>query len=84
MQPYPLDPTVQLGMSVLGELVRRARRAAGLSQRRLAQLCMLNQSTISRLENGLLRHLRFTTLARLLGILNDPLLGSPPRLTRWS
>jgi transcriptional regulator with XRE-family HTH domain len=71
-------------MSVLGEMVRRGRRATGLSQRGLAARCQLNQSTISRLENGNLRHLRLLTVARVLGVLYDPLLGDAPRLTRWS
>ena len=82
---YELDPTRQLGLSTLGLLVRQWRLLTGLSQRQLALKVGLNQSTISRLETGLLRSLRLVTLARIIGVLHDPLLGEPPRrLNRWS
>jgi transcriptional regulator with XRE-family HTH domain len=60
------------------------RLSAGLSQRQLAWLIGVNQSTISRLENGRLRYLRFQRLAEVFGILDDPLLGRAVPTTRWS
>jgi transcriptional regulator with XRE-family HTH domain len=84
IQPYELGASEQLGMSRIGELVRLRRRASGLSQRALADRCGLNQSTICRLERGQLRTFRLRNLALVFGILEDPLLGAQPRLTRWS
>jgi transcriptional regulator with XRE-family HTH domain len=84
MQPYALEEMVQLGMAVIGNHVRQGRLACGLSQRQLARMAMLNQSTISRLENGQLRLFRFQRLALVFGALNDPLLGRKPRPNRWS
>src|SRR3712207_6036812 len=84
MQPYELDDTLQIGMSALGATGRRNREAVGLWQRQLGRLVGMNQSTISRLENGQLRRLRFERLAMVFGVLNDPLLGRRPRENRWS
>jgi ribosome-binding protein aMBF1 (putative translation factor) len=84
MRPYPLDAMAQLGMSTIGIIVRGGRLACGLSQRQLAALAGMNQSTISRLENGQLRHFKFQRLATVIGVINDPLLGRPARPNRWS
>jgi DNA-binding XRE family transcriptional regulator len=85
IRPYELDPVEAIGLEVLGDLVHRVRRLNGLSQRSLGALCGVHQSTISRLERGRLRCLRLRTLARILGVLHDPLQGrAPTRLTRWS
>jgi predicted transcriptional regulator len=48
-----------------GSLLRRARRTAGLSQRALAQAAEVPQSTVGRIEAGLINP-RVTTLAKLL------------------
>ena len=84
IHPYPLPPTVQLGMAVIGLHVQKGRRVACLTQRELAARCGLHQSTISRLENGGLRTLRLRTLALILGVLYDPTLADEPPPTRWS
>jgi Helix-turn-helix domain len=59
------------GMVAIGESVRRARLRAGLSQRHLGRLCGLDQSIISRLENGKLANLRWWRFAALVGALGD-------------
>jgi hypothetical protein len=65
-------PGVSLaGMTAIGESVREARRRAGLSQRHLGKLCGLDQSVISRLENGKLANLRWWRFAALVGVLGD-------------
>jgi ribosome-binding protein aMBF1 (putative translation factor) len=84
VRPFDVSPTVALGLDIIGQQVLRARRAAGLSQRQLGAMVELNQSTISRLENGLLRTFRLVNLARILGVLHDPLLGGPIAVNRWS
>jgi transcriptional regulator with XRE-family HTH domain len=48
-----------------GSLLRRARRKAGLSQRALAQAAEVPQSTVGRIEAGLINP-RVATLAKLL------------------
>ena len=59
------------GMVALGQSVRRARWRAGLTQRHLGKLCGLDQSVISRLENGKLANLRWWRFAALVGVLGD-------------
>jgi len=59
------------GLVALGESVRRARWRAGLTQRHLGKLCGLDQSVISRLENGKLANLRWWRFAALVGALGD-------------
>jgi predicted transcriptional regulator len=63
------DATVQRGMAVIAEVVRRGRQAAGITQQRLAEAAGLHQSTISRLERAELRSMRFVRLARVIGAL---------------
>ena len=65
-------PSVSLaGMVAIGESVREARRRAGLSQRHLGKQCGLDQSVISRLENGKLANLRWWRFAALVGALGE-------------
>jgi transcriptional regulator with XRE-family HTH domain len=51
---------------MFGAALRDARNGAGLSQRSLAHIAWLNQSTISRVESGTVGGLRYETLMRLL------------------
>ena len=74
------EPLVADGTQLLGLMVRRRRLRFGLSQRRLALLAGFDQSVISRLENGLLRGMRyrrFAILVAILGGLDEH--GPPPR-----
>jgi DNA-binding XRE family transcriptional regulator len=84
IRPHPVEPRVEIGLEFIGRLVLRMRRSAGLSQRALGARAGVHQSTISRLERGKLRALGLLRLAAILGVLDDPLLGMPPRLTHWS
>jgi hypothetical protein len=59
------------GMLAIRESVRRARWRAGLTQRHLGKLCGLDQSIISRLENGKLANLRWWRFAAVVGALGD-------------
>lgn len=45
-------PSIVRSPKLLGEALRRARRAAGLTQTELGQRTNLRQATISSLENG--------------------------------
>jgi len=68
------------GAEAIGRLVRARREQLGLSQRALAEVILLDQSVISRLENGLVVSLRWRRLVRLVGELGgldprDPLPG---------
>ena len=63
------DATVQLGMAVIAEVVRRGRQGAGITQQRLADAAGMHQATISRLERGELRAMRLVRLARVIGAL---------------
>ncbi|HEU0235080.1 MAG TPA: helix-turn-helix domain-containing protein [Candidatus Limnocylindrales bacterium] len=65
------DPIVHFGMEVLGSSIRRARRARGWSQAKLASSAQLSPSTISKLESGTLQGMRLYTLARVIAALNS-------------
>lgn len=51
---------------LFGSAMRRARLSVGVSQRGLASMAGLNQSTICRLELGTIGGLRYATLMRIL------------------
>jgi transcriptional regulator with XRE-family HTH domain len=80
------DPDVQRGLLIIGQAVLRSRLGSSMTQRQLAFHVGLNQSTISRLERGQLRAMRFTSLARLINGVNlrpeDLLPGGPPGPSR--
>jgi predicted transcriptional regulator len=54
-------------MRALGADIRRARWQCGISQAGLEVLSGVDQTTISRLENGLAPGLRLVRLAKILG-----------------
>jgi len=66
---------------MLGDLIRRARYARGLSQARLEQWSGVDQTVISRLELGRPVGLRLRTLLRLLDALG--IVGLEPRYAPW-
>jgi DNA-binding XRE family transcriptional regulator len=63
--PQGQPPGIQRGLGLIGESLRRARHRAGLSQRQLEEMSGVDQSTISKLENGRLVSLRLVRLAAL-------------------
>jgi hypothetical protein len=68
-QPYR-DPQRQHGFDLIGEMVRARRHRLGWSQRYLEMLSGIDQTVISRIENGKqygLRWLRFADLVDALG-----------------
>lgn len=81
LPPRPFDRAIdanradamRVGAVTIGDAVRDLRLEAGLSQRQLAWRVGFAQSTISRLETGSLRGLRFKNLAIIVGALRlDP------------
>jgi hypothetical protein len=78
-----MDPVTRSGFELIGRLVRRRRQQLAISQRQLEHLCGVDQTVISRLENGKLGGLRWSRFADLVGALGD--LGEadpPPAWTR--
>jgi DNA-binding Xre family transcriptional regulator len=73
-------PEVQRGWEILGAMVKRRRIALHWSQRDLQRAAGINQSAISRLENGRLSGLRMARFARLVDAMNglDPDAAHPP------
>jgi len=61
----PLPAREVAGLRHLGFIIRSARLRLGYSQRQLERLSGVDQTTISRLENGRLRSLRLVRLAAL-------------------
>jgi transcriptional regulator with XRE-family HTH domain len=63
-------------------MIKRRRAAASMSQRKLERLTGIDQSVISRLENGKQYGLRWSRFARLVGVLDG--LDEPARApTPW-
>ena len=63
------DPLVQRGMAMLGRAVRRARHRNGWTQRELEARTGIDQSTISKFENGRRLGLRFSRFAMIVAVL---------------
>ena len=63
---YLEDPVIKRGLDLLGRALYEGRRRVGLSQRGLAARCGVDQSTISRLENGKLSGIGLYRLARVI------------------
>ena len=61
----PLSVRELASLRHLGFIIRSARLRLGYSQRQLERLSGVDQTTISRLENGRLRSLRLVRLAAL-------------------
>lgn len=59
-----------LNLEELGQAIRRARLARGLTQAQLAQTAGLTRVTLNQLENGLIRELGVRKLTALLGQLD--------------
>ncbi len=78
--------TIVRSPQLLGSALRRARRAAGLTQRALGERTGLRQATISALENGEGATLDtvFAVLAALdLDLAVDPRADTVPALDTW-
>lgn len=78
-----VDPLTLRRFELIGGLVRRRRQRLSISQRQLEHLCGVDQTVISRLENGKLGGLRWSRFADVVGALGglgeaDP----PPARTR--
>jgi transcriptional regulator with XRE-family HTH domain len=73
---WPTDRRVRRGFVSIGGVVRRRRHQIALSQRAVERLSGVDQTVISRLENGKLYGLRWARFARIvdaLGGLDDSL-----------
>lgn len=66
----PLSVRETAGLRYIGSQLRRARLGNGWSQRRLERASGVDQTTISRLENGQLLSLRLLRIAALMQALS--------------
>lgn len=64
-----LDPLTREGMQLVGAAVKRRRLRLGLSQTRLEHMTGIDQTTISRLERGRRRGLRWSRFTLLVAVL---------------
>jgi transcriptional regulator with XRE-family HTH domain len=60
------DSEATAARAAFGAALRQARKDQGLSQRALADLARLHQASISHVERGRVRGMRYRTLMRLL------------------
>ena len=77
-----LDPKTIRGFELIGRLVRRRRERLGITQRQLELLSGVDQTVISRLENGRLGSLRWSRFAKIVGALGG--LGDDDPLPSWT
>jgi transcriptional regulator with XRE-family HTH domain len=78
---YAHDRHPSRSRQLVGELIRKARHARGLSQERLGEWSGLDQSVISRIETGRPIGLRFVTFLRVLDALG--ITGLQPTYDAW-
>ena len=64
-----LDPDTRAGLLLLGEAFAKLRSSRGISQRGLANMVDLSQSSISRFEAGIAPGMRARRMARMLAVL---------------
>ncbi len=76
---YDLTPMVEIGLDRIAVWVRDARRASGMTQQHVENVSGVDQTIVSRLENGRLYSIRFVRLAAVIGAVHD---SRPPR-DRW-
>ena len=79
-------PEAQRGWEIIGAMVKRRRMALGWSQRDLQDATGFHQSSISRLERGILAGIRFSTFARIVSLMNGLDIDAPHpalRRPRW-
>jgi DNA-binding Xre family transcriptional regulator len=76
---WPSDRRIRRGLELIGGTVKRRRERLALSQRQLQQLSGVQQSGISRLENGKLTGIRWQRFARLVDALDGLEYVAPPR-----
>jgi transcriptional regulator with XRE-family HTH domain len=67
---WPADRQVRRGFELIGRIVKRRRHRLALSQRQLERLSGVDQSVISRLENGKLYGLRWARFAKIVEALD--------------
>jgi predicted transcriptional regulator len=67
-----VSPEIERGLTAIGVWIRVARRDAGMTQQHLENVSGVDQTVISRLENGRLLSIRFVRLAAIVGALRDP------------
>jgi transcriptional regulator with XRE-family HTH domain len=74
----PRKPEEQRGFDLVGSTIRRKRLALGWTQRTLEAYSGIDQTVISRLENGKQYGLRWVRFARLVDALDGLELSPPP------
>lgn len=81
---WPTDRRVLRGLALLGRIVKLRRGQRGLSQRQLETLSGVDQTIISRLENGKLYGLRWARFARIVDALGGLDVSLPaPETPAW-
>lgn len=75
-----ITPVIEVGLVEIGFWVREARRQAHMTQQHVENVSGVDQTIISRLENGRLQSLRLVRLAAVVAAVRD----IRPRPSRWS
>jgi len=84
MRQERTDPESQAALDRLGVDISRLRARGGLSQRRLAEIARVDQSTISRLERGLAPGVAITSVARIIVALDGHVTRLSPTMQAFA
>ena len=77
-EEHPRDPQQQHGFDLIGALVKRRRLWLGWTQRKLEAVSGVDQTSISRIENGKQYGLRWSRFADLVDALGGLEIGPRP------
>ena len=74
-----VTPVAEIGLTLIGSWIKEGRRATHMTQQLVENISGVDQSVISRLENGKVHSMRLVRLAAVIGAIYDP----RPRPSRW-
>jgi hypothetical protein len=72
-------PVAEIGLAQIASWVKEGRRATHMTQQLVENISGVDQTVISRLENGKVHSMRLVRLAAVIGAIYDP----RPLPTRW-
>jgi hypothetical protein len=74
-----VTPVAEIGLAQMAAWVKAGRRATRMTQQLVENISGVDQTVISRLENGKVHSMRLVRLAAVIGAIYDP----RPLPTRW-
>lgn len=60
---------MELNENIIGDMLRKYRKAAGITQYRLGKIAGIDNKTISRWESGVIKNMNILTFVKLMKVL---------------